>query len=380
MQARLSPEFSSWLQPFALLKGNRAVKETHMSMVGGIFGRLAIPDDRHEEWLTMYANELRANPTSLFFCERRTPVFRMFLDLDFIEAEVVDLAYLKKFSRECTRVFREFFSNLCTADIWKCVILTSPPSMKNEDVIKTGCHLLWPCMFVNQVQALQMRATLVDTLTRTWTPREPPANTYEEIVDRTVFISNGLRMMGSSKGLKCKTCKNMVRERQNCAGCQSTGYIVENRVYSVAVILSHDEEDNETLTAWRQNISLCVQMTSIRSFRDIYSAGFNLPATVVVDAEVKRLKKKVKVGCEGSVERPHEAIGLPGAVVLDKSTRLFMAIQAFIISNLNPNWNELQADALLIQHSMGRFIVHVSGPGSSYCTNVNRAHSSSHIL
>lgn len=382
----------SWISPFTIVPGSRDKVETHMSLAGGPYGRLSIPDEMHEAWLRVYTAELKKNKHSLFFAERRTPIFRMHFDLDFCETEPVGLHTLTAIARECRRVFRPFFPTVPEdAPMWRCVLLvaspkpaTGPPVTEDDDGVrvKSGCHMLWPWMYVNQVQALQLRANVVDTLVRTWPPRPPTANSYDDVVDRTVLKSNGLRMMGSDKASRCKKC-NTPAARNNCKPCKGTGVIAENRPYTLSMVLNATgEPDVERLEAWKNDLFKCVRFTSIRSSRVEHSAGFVVPSHAVVDACVKMARKKAgrgAAGTAGAVATPREAMGLLGSVTIDPSSRIFSEMQSFLTTHTCGQWSGLRISHLYIQHNLGRYTVNVTGPGSSFCTHVGRAHTSSTV-
>lgn len=381
--ATLSDATRAWIAPYTIPPGLRDKPETHMSLAGGPYGRLSIPDEMHEAWLRIYTQELALNTHSLFFAERRTPVFRMHFDLDFTQEQPVDLHYLTAMARECIRVFRLFFPDVPEdAPMWRCVLLVAGPKPTKAnamDLVKSGCHMLWPWLYVNQIQALQLRANVVDTLNRTWPSRNSPANSYEDVVDRTVLTSNGLRMLGSDKAVRCKKC-NKGAAREKCANCDGRGFLVENRAYTLAMILnSSGEPDRDRLEDWKKDLFTCVRFTSTRSSRREHSAGFVVPSHAVTDDAVKTAhrKAKKKSGSAGTVELPCEAVGLPGAVAIEPSSRIFTELHSFLTTCMCPQWAGVRMTNLYIQHELGRYTAHVNGPGSSFCQHVNRAHNSS---
>lgn len=383
--AALSHVTRQWLLPYTIPVGSKDKVETHMSLAGGPFGRLSIPAEVHESWLAVYANELRTNPYSLFFAERRTAIFRMHFDLDFCQREVVDSLLIMSLARECTTVFRAFFPAALSDDImWSCVILTSVPKptvvapVADDDDgerIKSGCHLIWPWLYVDQIQALQLRANVVDLLARTWPPRPPTANSYDDVVDRTVLTSNGLRMFGSNKAVRCKECKKTTRDR--CVACNAIGIIAENRPYLLTSILTPDGEvDAARLADWTSDMFKCVRFTSIRSSRTESTPGFTCPDHAVADSHVKAAaRRNMKTQSKAATAT---AVGIPGAITIDPTFQIFTALSDFLPS-LSPHWGGVKISKLFMQRELGKYTVHVVGPGSSFCKHVNRAHGTSSI-
>jgi len=391
--ATLSSGCAAWLSKYTIPPGSREKVETHMSLAGGPYSRLSIPDEMHESWLRVYAAELALDTHSLFFAERRTPIFRMHFDLDFTEVDPVSLHFLMTMSRGFVRVFRTFFPLVPEdAVMWRCAILTATPkpivvtplgaeSGDDGARVKSGCHMLWPWMYVTQVQSLQLRATVVDMLTRTWPARPATANTYADVVDRTVLTSNGLRMMGSDKASRCKKCNNAAG-RDKCEPCAGRGVLVENRAYMLTMVLDPlGEPDRDRLTTWTGDLFLGVRFTSTRSSRQEHSSGFLLPAHAVTDDAVKKASKKAKgKPGTGTVDTRQEAAGLPGSTMFDATSRIFTELATFLTSHIQcTQWAGVRLTHLFCQREQGRYTVNVTGPGSSYCTNVNRAHGSSTI-
>eukprot|EP00741_Cyanophora_paradoxa_P003201 tig00000681_g3110.t1 len=62
---------------------------THLLMTGG---KIRIPPEREDEFLARYAADVALGHGQLFFVEKRTPVFRLFADLDFLDDRPYDLA------------------------------------------------------------------------------------------------------------------------------------------------------------------------------------------------------------------------------------------------------------------------------------------------
>ena len=364
----------------ALERGCRE-KESHMSLAGGPYGRLLIPPCIEEAWLEEYAKELSRNVPSLFFTERRTPVFRMHFDLDFTQPTVVTLEYLSSMAKAATDVFRPFFPKLAsTAQEFTTVILTAPPKpVRNSETVQTGvksgCHLMWPWLYVDQGIALQLRLNLVEHLTRTWPSRDNDSNPYSDVVDESVLKGNGLRMYGSHKASKCKqkTCKS--KRSFACNSCSGMGFVVENRAYTLATILDPmGAPDTQRAESWKADLLTCVRHTTTRTSRTEPTPGFAIPDHAVTDATVTRARKAV---ARARALNTNAVSGPVNSEVVDNPS--VVARLKKYITTITPMWRELEVKQVFLQREKGLYTCKVSGPGSSYCTNSRRAHGSNTI-
>jgi len=354
----------------APLERTNPAKETHMSLIGGFHGRLLIPQN-YQKWLQVYSTELARNQHSLFLAERRTPIFRMHFDLDFTQPSEVCLDDLVKMARASVDVFRKFYPDVSSDDEqWQTVILCAPskPIMKQEErMVKSGCHLIWPNLFVDQAIALQLRLNVVEFFQREWPKRTGLSNDYDDVVDKSVLTSNGLRMYGSDKGIICNKCRRNQQKCKTCDVCLGRGVLVENRAYTLSAILDPSGElDTERYNLWERDLFTCVRNSSTRSSHTSPTPGYKVPSHAVSDVGVKRARK---TSAGGSAAAKKTSI--------DPTSPVFHQIQSHITC-MNPAWSSLQIRD--VARDNGRYICHVQGPGSLYCTNAKRAHTSSSIF
>ena len=351
-------------------------KETHMSLVGGEYGKLFVPDDLHNSWLQMYTQELERGAHSLFFAERRTPVFRMHFDLDFTQPEMVTEAFLVDMASHINSVFRSFYPETAEdAEEWTTVLLCAPPKPVGA-MVKSGCHMIWPWLMVDQGIALQLRLNVLAHIHKTMPPRPTGANTYEDVVDETVLKSNGLRMYGSDKAIKCKTCKS---KRVACSvpGCMR-GILVENRAYTLQTILTPaGTVDTERVDHWTRDLFACVRLTSTRSScreptPTSTSRGFVVPHDAISDDSVKRAHQNAR-----TQKRLAAGGGPVDSEVIDLKSPIVQHLQNYVSMKLDINWVNVRVKQLFLQRDRGIYTCHVGGPGSLYCQNARRAHTSS---
>lgn len=358
------------------------VKETHMSFVGGPYGRLHIPDELHESWLRAYADEMSRNQHSVFFCERRTPVFRMHFDLDFVQATAVEPEYVHQMTTAATDVFRDFFPELAAdAEEWLAVVLkTSPKPTKRSDgtggIVKTGFHVIWPYLCVDKAMALQLRLNFVAKLERDWAKRVGDSNSYDDVVDKLVLTSNGLRMYGSDKAAKCKPCRGSHRASTSCTICQGRGVLVENRSYRLDHILSPDgSHDAVRCREWLADPHTCIRFTTTRLAQKVPTPGFKVPSYAITNATIR----KAKAGGGGGGGGGQGINGPPNSELVDATSPVYRHIKEFIANAMGvAEWREIDVVRVFLNRTQG-YICHVNGPGSCYCRNVSRAHGTSTI-
>jgi len=110
------------------------------------------------------------------------------------------------------------------------------------ELIKRGYHILFPEMLLTKNDAAAIRLCVVRVLKEKHGERycrisQPDGrvlliDTWENIVDPTVFSANGLRMLGSHKVEKCKN-----HQKGGCKTCNGFGRVDEGRPYSICAIV-----------------------------------------------------------------------------------------------------------------------------------------------
>jgi hypothetical protein len=157
---------------------------THLVLTGG---KLHVPDRLHGEFLAGYANAV-AGGARPAIVERRTRVFKLFLDLDFHEP-LPDETVIRGAACAACAVASEWFDS---ADAASVVVLRKFPG---EVPSKIGVHLVWPGVRATAETALGFR----DHLVRRLAEGVPDAARWDEVVDAAVFKGSGLRMPWASK-------------------------------------------------------------------------------------------------------------------------------------------------------------------------------------
>lgn len=222
---------------------------THLMMDGG---KLCIPDDQSGAFLNIYFSSVIIRQEKLSVVEVKTPVFRLFFDLDIRfkkHAHGIQRTILKLSRIIWNHVTTDFFdigleglvydsksgslgsasslstieeeATIPTSQKSRMIVCQAPSKLENGDMlVKHGVHIIFPHIFVNAPIALACRERLLEKLPRLFQDActeessidsstestastsgyAQPANNWEDIVDDSVFKASGLRMIFSGKG------------------------------------------------------------------------------------------------------------------------------------------------------------------------------------
>lgn len=162
-------------------------KPTHLLLDGG---RAHVPEASEGQFLNEYVLVLARNAASPpAVVELRTPVFRMFMDVD----AKLPLGTTRDFEALWTTIYGVSTGFFVAAP--RMVVCTAP--LKTDgDVSKHGAHVIWPEVWVRAEVALAFRDALLPVLRETC---EDFLNGWEDVIDACVYKANGLRMPWSVK-------------------------------------------------------------------------------------------------------------------------------------------------------------------------------------
>jgi len=314
---------------------------THFLLDGGIW---SVPKERYLEFLNLLAVDLQNNEKH-YICENRTEVFKFICDIDMFEKELITIEEISRIVEVLNSVISEYYGQrkviICGAD--------SKMVMKNEiELVKCGFHLVWPDIWINVETAKKIRMLFIEKLINTFGERES-YNTWDDVVDLSVYEDNGLRMVGCRKMAICKSCKNKKEFRESCESCEGTGKKDENRVYKPVAVIGEPEPD-----IYFNRISnfydVMLVQTSIYNYQ-----GF--PATALIKELTVALKEKKKTKKVNSTE--------------DETT---LKLEMFIRKNYKQTHGKIKIVKLTKSENC-----YYAEPDDNFCINVNRAHSSSSI-
>lgn len=233
-------------------------KPTHLLLDGG---RVKISNNLIDTFYKLYA-ECIDNKIPLHIVEHKTELFKFFSDLDFINKNEMTkdlLVNIVHTIQEALYYMFEVNHNVivCTTD--KKITLK-----ESTEYIKQGVHLYWPSLIVNIENAKMIRELIIHKLKTTFGERDL-VNTWDDVVDLSVYKTNGIRMVGSSK------CSY---DRSN----GKTEFIDDKRIYYPTMIIDMNhqilEEQLQNLLKSTYNM---IVTTSIRLTNGELTKIVNIP-------------------------------------------------------------------------------------------------------
>ena len=208
---------------------NKDNPRTHTIMSGGV---LHVAEDMYDEFLGVYAAEIRKGNRTLAFSEIRSDVFRMYFDVDILDTKALDEEFLFRLARSMQTTIVKFFPGI-DQDSFKCVLcstatkeveiselvpspqkpigiayeeLAPEPERVVKKFTKNGYHILFPFLRVTLQMALQLRFSVVEDLEKNFGKRPVAVNPWVDVIDKAPYY-NGLKMCGSVKSVTCTECK-----------------------------------------------------------------------------------------------------------------------------------------------------------------------------
>ena len=182
---------------------------THFLLDGG---KLSVPDEHAGTFLNIYFRSVAVKRERLCVVELKTPVFRLFFDLDIRFSKAADTeAVTKTIDHLCVSIHRfvtEGFFDIHQKNSQQALDTVSDisyvcqaPTKDENDGIKYGVHLIFPGIYVNSPIALKARETLLEAIPDAFDDTfTMPKNSWEDVIDDSVYRANGLRMLYSHKG------------------------------------------------------------------------------------------------------------------------------------------------------------------------------------
>lgn len=183
------------------LRANSDTPPTHLLLDGG---KLHVPQESHAAFLNAYAASVARFPHDRpCIVELRTPVFKMFVDLDtrFSTLERAEAALqMCPPLQGVLRCLGGVIDAVAGRDETAYICVTSGVKAV-DDGFKLGFHLVWPEVLVTVPIALRLREDMLAALDEHADPATVGlVSAWSSAVDVVVYKSSGLRMPWSAKG------------------------------------------------------------------------------------------------------------------------------------------------------------------------------------
>jgi len=371
-------------------KRNVGLKETHLALNNGRFHIPAVatdskrPNDREEIFLKYYA-EARMLGLRQFFVETRTPVFRYFMDLDFKQPAELPPRSMEAAAFVVCRTLRRFWPGKAAGDsFFRCVVSTTnyklEPARAGEEVaskVKSGVHLIWPEIFLNDAMALDIRESVIADLQETFGPRaEPAMNSWQDVVDLTVYKGSGLRMIGSCKTETCPACKRkgVDEDGNTCKTCGGNRSVDAGRPYMPLCALDGSgRRDPAKEAEYLGSFYRVVLDTTIRSQAHEVPEGFALPEGALT-FEGGSGSSAFKKSAGKLATRPKSAACKS---MMDLCSEAAALLQNFLRTGMGGGlYANVGLQSVLVNAKRTKFLANVQGLNATYCLNAGRCHKS----
>ena len=145
---------------------------SHVLMDGGI---LSIPDEEIDEFYDVYVKCIINNNEQLFIVEQKTEFFNFFVDIDYQDEEVLNLPEIKSIITIICEKIDSFRENI------QAIISVSQPKKKGNK-IKTGVHINFPDIVVDQTTAIQLMYHIIHTLNSVYSSKN-----WKNVIDQSVW-------------------------------------------------------------------------------------------------------------------------------------------------------------------------------------------------
>lgn len=321
--------FKSWC---ATQNFNNATNLSHVLLDGG---KLSVPCDKLDLFHEKYIEAVKSGER-LYVVEQKTPVYNFFIDIDYKDHTPLSIDDIKSICKIiCDKVKRHGGKT--------CIISVAPPKPCG-DLIKSGVHLNWPGLVVDQASAVALREHVLVALSTA-----KSATDWNDIIDSAVYgdvhrktKGSGFRMPWSYKKAKHEACGGR--------GCPECGGKKVDQVAYLPVFM-YTPVPLSTIVRVDQDPDVkLLKMSAVRT---------DAPQNVFIQPP----SMPVREGGFTDEETKDEV----------QDEQLKSDIEAFVRKNL-----EGQSDAYITKLFKHKTMF-LLATNSNYCENLKRPHNSNHV-
>jgi len=363
-------------------KGNNDIREpTHRLFDGG---NLNIKKEDMDEFYIDYARDMVSGQKN-YITELRTPIFKYFMDLDIYDQSFYSGKSLFKIITRIQTALSFFFERHdFNSDVYVC---TTPPKnvkKEEEEYVKTGVHLIWPFIHVTQEIALFLRQFVIQYLEDKLGER-PINNSWDDVIDESVYNQNGLRMIGSYKATICKICKNkeptkIDSGRFGCNVCFGIGRNLGVHTYTLTYIISVNKTiKKKLLKVILKKQSEMIKTLSIQTLKLKSNINIEEPYPSWFDITLASKRNKKVVGSMLKKTRFQKNICGKKCDTID-DTDIVDTIKSFINNTFGKmkQYKKIGIKTIRKSSNAKKECYWVS-TDANHCLNVNREHTSAEV-
>lgn len=359
------------------------IKPNFLSLVGGSW---YIPKSEMFEFYNIIRRMIVAN-IPLSIVEVRTEIFKYFIDLDIMSPQAILAQTLHKIALIIHKCIQNECLNLMGTSVnpTQYGYMAPPREIPQKGCIKTGVHIYYPELHVNNEQALELRKRLI--ICFKLIPELNSIN-WEDVIDQSVYKSSGLRLPHIPKLKRCQ-CKR-VNSGDCLHGC-SYGVINENAIYSPEWIIYGKSSkdpivDTSAVDKIKNNLRYSLELTQIRTDDNHVNIAIKDRNTTQTDTTtlynaLDNPQPNRKIHSNNNVSRKINNFYTDSESRLDLDKQL--KIETFIRQNFkNYNTINVQIVKQVTFKALNRHDIYTKyfiGTTTRYCQNISREHKSNNI-
>ena len=329
---------------------------THLKLNGG---KLSIPENKITKFRKLYAKDVE-NEFQDYVCEMKTKNYKLFVDVDLLDNEALTDDLILKYARLINEVVVHYYKHL-EPKVIVCTTTPKPVNVNDYNYIKTGIHLIWDNIIVSSENIGWLREAIIQYLQLK--VGDTQFESWEKIIDDSVYKQNGLRMIYSNKMAFCKVCK----KSETCSLCNKTGKYHEGRPYTPFKTIDASGKVEEC----KWGILETINKTSIVTTESVSKFIHKHPEWMEGESPGKFKHTKRELSSE-DLEASNR---LKFRERITKDSEIFKSIQNFV-RKIFPNFKNV---TIVDMHKCANGDYYVCRSNSSYCMNIDREHQSNTI-
>lgn len=389
-------ELSEFIPKPSDLEDGDGLKETHYCMDGA---KLRVPHAREDAFLQLYAAHIANGGLAYVIAKKTSPVFRLFFDFDLHLLELPHDGWYEEIVRTLLDVVDEVYEG---ADAMHAIVCTTDHKQDEKKGVactKVGVHVHLPELHTTREDALFVRTALVQKLCNRFgerPSRDGPTTWDEDVDERVLSLSTGLRLNYSRKLVPCPACtrrqcaqaagisrQDIKDTCERCLGSLVRGKIDEGRAYVARFRVERGGQsrclaDEPMISVLREcNIRSTLLEPSHRR-RETPPCWLEMPAFARGVKRTRRVMGTITEGHDAAEAGLHDRLSA-GAEVEAQVARWIQKQAAAGRAPKEYRRVDVSAAFLFAKQQGGARTVLYARMNSQFCANIGRAHTSNTV-